>query len=222
MNRCLLLTGGPLADCNAVSLDGWRDPDTLVIACDAGLRVAAHYQVSPALAVGDFDSFAGALPPGIRVLRSSAQKDETDTMLGLQTALERGCRDFLLVGALGGRLDHTVANLQTLAWLTAQGARAELRANYTRVWAVENDTLTLSATGIRDWYLSVFAWGKTCHGVFLEGLEYPLSDAVLTCACPVGVSNRFSGDTARITVRDGLLVVMAVQERLSGTEEKKI
>lgn len=212
MKQCLLFTGGPLSDCDQISLKGWDSPDIFTIACDAGLSTAAHYGVVPKIAVGDFDSFSGGVPSATRVVRAPAHKDETDTMLGLMTAVEHGCADFLLVGALGGRLDHTIGNLQLLSWLCEQGFRAHIRANRADAWMVKNGSLTLLRDRLEGRYISVFAWGGVCKGVTLEGLEYPLFNYEMVPSYPIGVSNRFAQSQARISVREGTLLVLSVQE----------
>ncbi len=102
MSRCILFSGGPLSDCDQVEVK--VGPGDFVIACDAGCRTAAQFGVRPDLAVGDFDSLGEPVPEGILVQKVPAEKDDTDTMLGLRVGLEQGFREFLLVGGFGGRL----------------------------------------------------------------------------------------------------------------------
>lgn len=206
--RCILVLGGPPEE--------WlgdpplqREGD-LVVACDAGYPAAVKGGLRPGLAVGDFDSYRGTVAPDVEVITAPPMKDDTDAVLGARIALERGCDDFLIVGALGGRLDHALANLQTMAWLRGQGVRAEIRSLRNRVWIVKNETLTLPR--MEGWHLSVFAWGGPCGGVTLRGVVYPLTNHLLTPAFPLGVSNEFAEDTARITAGDGMLLVVASKE----------
>ena len=208
MSRCILFSGGPLSDCDQIEVK--VGPGDFVIACDAGCRTAAQFGVRPDLAVGDFDSLGEPVPGGIPVQKVPAEKDDTDTMLGLRIGLEQGFREFLLVGGFGGRLDHTVANLQALGWLCRQGASGQILSNRNRAWAVRCGTLVLRR--LDGWHLSVFAWDGPCRGVTLEGLQYPLRDAELTPSLPIGVSNEFVGEYARITVTDGTLLVIAAEE----------
>ena len=98
-------------------------PGDLVIAADKGYETLSRLGVHPGLVVGDFDSL-GSVPDHPQVLRLPRVKDETDTGFALRQGLKRGYRRFVLLGCLGGRLDHTVANLQLLSWLSAQGAQA--------------------------------------------------------------------------------------------------
>lgn len=208
MSRCILFSGGPLSDCDRVRLG--LEPGDFVIACDAGYRAAAQFGIRPDLVVGDFDSLDGPVPEGIPVYKVPAEKDDTDTMLGLRIGLERGFREFLLAGGFGGRLDHTVANLQALGWLCRQGASGQILSNRNQAWTVRCGTLILPR--LDGWHLSIFAWDGPCRGVTLEGLQYPLRDAELMPSLPIGVSNEFVGESARITVKDGTLLIVASEE----------
>ncbi|MGN0968638.1 MAG: thiamine diphosphokinase, partial [Oscillospiraceae bacterium] len=120
--------------------------------------------------------------------------------------LKRGCTRFLLYGGLGGRLDHTLANLHILAFLARRGCPAFLLGEDAALTAVRNGTLTFGPehTGT----LSLFAWGGTAKGVTLTGLLYPLENAALTPEHPLGVSNEFLGQTARVSVAAGTLIAL--------------
>ena len=109
----------------------------LVIAADGGLAHLERRGLTADLIVGDFDSL-GWVPEGPKVIRHPVEKDDTDMMLAVRTGLARGCRDFLLYGGLGGRLDHAYANLQTLVWLAEHGARGRLLGPGMTAAAVRN------------------------------------------------------------------------------------
>lgn len=209
MKRCIILSGGPLSDCSAVKISA--EPDDFVIACDSGYLKAAHFGLTPSLVVGDFDSLDGAVAVGIEVMTARTDKDDTDTMLGVRQGLERGCDEFILVGAFGGRLDHAVANLQTLCYLATQGASARIISNENCAWVVKNGTLTVKK--LDGWHLSVFAADGVCQGVTLRGLAYLLTDATLYPYLPLGVSNEFAEAEAEISVRAGTLLVIASHEK---------
>lgn len=134
------------------------------------------------------------------------EKDDTDTMLAVKTGLARGYRAFVLCGCLGGRLDHAYANLQALVFLARQGAQGWLLGQGIAVTAFRNGRLEF-APG-HSGTISVFCPDGEAKGVDLTGLYYPLQDAVLTSAFPLGVSNQFTGEAAAVSVRDGTLLVM--------------
>lgn len=200
MNRqpvCTIVCALPLA------VPPEKQPGDLVIAADAGYRNLGG--VAPDYVVGDFDSL-GFVPEGERVLRHPPEKDDTDTMLAARLGLSLGYRTFLLLGGLGGRLDHTLANIQTLAFLRANGAKACLAAQGETVTLIENETLRFRA-GLSG-TVSVFAYGASARGVFERGLKYPLTNAHLTDDFPLGVSNAFTGAPALVSVLQGRLLVL--------------
>lgn len=146
-------------------------PGDLVIAADKGYETLSRLGVHPGLVVGDFDSL-GSVPDHPQVLRLPRIKDETDTGFALRQGLKRGYRRFVLLGCLGGRLDHTVANLQLLSWLSAQGAQGVLLGEGEAAAVVTEGTLSFPAS--MEGFVSVFCAGGTARGVTLEGLKYPL------------------------------------------------
>ena len=180
-------------------------PRALVIAADGGLAHLERRGQRPDLIVGDFDSL-GRVPEGANVIRHPVEKDDTDMMLAVRTGLERGCRNFLLYGGLGGRLDHAYANLQALSWLADRGARGWLLGSGMAASVIRNGHLDFAAG--RQGVVSVFCPNGEARGVDLTGLYYPLKDAVLTSSFPLGVSNQFTGETASVSVREGSLLVM--------------
>lgn len=177
----------------------------LLLAADGGLTHLERRGLTPHLIVGDFDSL-GRVPEGNNIIRHPVEKDDTDTMLAIKTGLERGYRDFLLYGCLGGRLDHAYANLQALVFLARRGASGWLLGESLAVTAIRNGRLDFGAD--HEGVISVFCPDGEARGVTLTGLHYPLQDAVLTSAFPLGVSNRFTGEAASVSVEDGTLLVM--------------
>ena len=179
------------------------EPGDLVIAVDGGY---AHLSdIRPDLVVGDFDSL-GYVPAGESVVCHPPEKDDPDTMLAARIGLARGYRAFVLLGGVGGRLDHTLANIQTLAFLRENGARAALLGEGKTITLLENESLRFRAglSGI----VSVFSYGASAAGVFEHGLAYALDDATLRDTNPLGVSKAFTGEPAEISVRSGRLVVL--------------
>lgn len=181
----------------------------LCIAADGGYAQMQLHGVDPDLVVGDFDSL-GYVPPHPHILRHPVEKDDTDTALALSEGWNRGYRNFHIYGSLGGRLDHTLANVQLLCGLTEQGGRGRLVGPGMTVTAVHNGTLELE--GEPGQTLSVFCLGESAQGVTLEGLKYTLDHAAMTAQVPLGVSNEFLDRPARITVEQGTLVVMVVEK----------
>lgn len=178
----------------------------LVIAADAGYRVCLREGIVPDLLLGDFDSMDPPEDfPSVR--RLPVEKDDTDTLAALRMGMEAGCGAFYIYGGTGGRrLDHTLANLQSLLFLRRRGARGWLYGD-DFVWTViENESLEVPGTV--EWgLLSVFCLGDRAEGVDETGLQYSLENAVLTPDFPIGVSNHITAPPARISVRKGALAV---------------
>lgn len=179
----------------------------LLIAADGGYAYLQGQK--PDLVVGDFDSL-GYVPEGEQIIRHPVQKDDTDMLLAVREGLKRGYWKFVLYGGIGGRLDHTIANIQVLAFLREQGCQAVLYGEKEEVHLLRNETLTFSAG--RKGLLSVFSFEKEARGVTLSGLAYELTDAVLTNTFPIGTSNEFIGTEAQITVADGSLLVICERD----------
>ena len=180
-------------------------PGDLLIAADGGLPSVARMGLDPHLVVGDFDSL-GKYPDHPNTVVLPREKDVTDMHAAIELGLERGYRRFALYGGTGGRLAHTLANLQLLDGLARQGCRGFLIGDGTAATAVHNGSLDLPA-GMQG-YLSVFCSSGTADGVTLRGLKYELSDAQLTGSFPLGVSNEFVGADAHVQVGNGTLLVL--------------
>ena len=178
--------------------------DAFVIAADGGLRHTQSLNITPNAVLGDFDSL-GFCPEGANVF--PVEKDDTDAMLAVRLGLRRGCDEFLLYGSLDGpRLDHTVANFQTLQYLADHGAVGYLIGNTTMVTVVKNGKITFPAGCSGT--VSVFCMGQDAEGVTETGLFYGIEDGVFTSGFPLGVSNHFTGKKAEISVKNGSLLVL--------------
>ena len=190
-------------------------PEDFILAADGGLRHLEKLNIRPQGILGDFDSL-GYVPRDARVF--PVEKDDTDAMLAVRRGLDLGYREFLLYGSLDGpRLDHTVANFQTLQFLCDHGAYGYLIGKDYLVTVVKNGTLRFPAGA--DGTISVFCLGSDARGVTLEGLYYPLEEGTLTAGFPLGVSNHFTGREASVSVKDGSLLVL--WDRKNGLPERK-
>ena len=199
MSSCLIISGGDFSPFTVPA-------GAFVIACDRGYAYAQSCGVRPDLVVGDFDSYSGELDPGIPVQKLPMEKDDTDTMSALRFALARGYQEITLVCALGGRLDHLLANLQAAVFAAVRGAEVQIESADTRILTLREGSLRLPRR--EGWSLSVFAADGPCRGVSIEGAKYALREQELTPAFPLGVSNEWAADEALISVREGTLLIV--------------
>lgn len=204
--RCMIITA--YVEGNIHKAYTPRQGDT-VLCADGGYAAACAANIPVDLVIGDCDS-GGDIPAHL-LRRVPVEKDDTDTMLCVRHAIAAGHRDIMIVGGIGGRLDHTFANIQTLAFAHAQGAYAELRDANNRVFLLENTSCLLPR--MQGYALSVFSYSTRCEGVYESGVQYPLDNATLTQAFPLGVSNTIVAEEAHISVRSGLLLVMLCRLR---------
>ncbi len=175
-----------------------------VIAADGGLRHTQALGITPDVVLGDFDSL-GYVPDGAAVF--PVEKDDTDAMLAVRHGLALGCREFVLYGGLdGSRVDHTVANFQTLQYLADRGARGTLVGLTHMATVIKDGSISFPAehTGI----LSVFCMGADAQGVSIRGAKYELESGTLTAGFPLGVSNQFEGKPVTVSVRQGSLLLI--------------
>ena len=199
MGRCLIFCAGGF---EKLALPVAQDD--YILAADGGLAHLGKLGLTPDGIIGDFDSL-GYIPQGAQVF--PVEKDDTDSMLAVRKGLQLGYREFILYGALDGpRLDHTIANLQTLLFLEDHGARGTLVGLDYLVTTVQNGVLTLPLA--QEGIVSVFCMGQPAEGVTIRGLQYELENGTLESGFPLGVSNHFIGKAASISVEKGVLLVM--------------
>ena len=212
MGSCIIFCAG--------GFDGLVAPvgqSDCILAADGGLLHLQTLGLPPDGVLGDFDSL-GYVPEKAQVF--PVEKDDTDAMLAVRQGLALGFRRFLLYGSLDGpRLDHTVANFQTLQFLADQGAVGYLIGTQQIATVVKNGYICFSqeAEGI----LSVFCLGADAAEVTLTGLQYPLQDGCLSAGFPLGVSNHFVGKEATVSVKKGSLLLLFQKENWERIYEHK-
>jgi thiamine pyrophosphokinase len=184
------------------------DKDDTVIAADSGLDNARELGLEPSAVVGDYDSL-GRTPdvgPGIEVITVPTEKDVTDTQLAVELALRRGAKEIVILGGLGGRLDHTLSNLAILEDALGKGVRVTIADGHNRVRLLRNDSTILPRSGYT--YVSLLALDPIVKGVEIEGVKYPLKNAKLSRTFQYAVSNEITGNCCFISVRKGALLVV--------------
>ena len=206
--KCIIIAAGDLT----VSGIDVAEED-LVIVVDGGLEYCRVLGLEPDLVLGDFDSVGEELLAQVelwerespqRVMRLKPEKDDTDTLAAIRMALDRGFTSFLLYGATGGRLEHTIANIQCLLFLKHHGAVGYMMDGTGMCFVMEDEEVRFRAS-MRG-YLSLFSLGGKTRGVNIRGMKYELRDTEITNDFPIGISNEFIGQEAAVSVAQGQLL----------------
>lgn len=209
-NRCFIICAGDIEISEIPVKEG-----DFVIAADGGYLYCRVFAVTPDCVIGDFDSLEEAGQEELallaqaepeKVIRLQAEKDDTDTLAAIRLGLSKGIREFHFYGALGGRLEHTIANIQSLLFLKNRGAKGYIWDGNTMLTVIKDESIAFQKE--MEGTLSIFSLGEKAEGVTETGLKYKLDKAVVTNDFPVGISNEFMGKQAEISVEKGALLVM--------------
>ena len=204
--RSVLVLGGTITDYRKAG--ALIDDEDYVIYCDRGLRHLEALGIKPSLAVGDFDSVP--VPEGVETVVFPPRKDDTDALCGLREGLRRGYTTFLILGALGGRLDHEMGNIYLLDYLHSHGADGEIADGVTTVEIVGKEWKRVRR-GTR--YFSLIAAFGRAEGIYIEGAEYNLTDGVIDPSYQYGISNETRGEETRVRVEKGRLLLIRTEDR---------
>ncbi len=200
---CSIICGAPDGGIDKALLEG------LVICADKGLDHALAAGITPDIVVGDFDSSNSAVPEGTRCIRVSPIKDDTDAILAADTAIEHGCTELRFFCAVGGRFDHTFANVQMLEYLHEKGVSAVLHGGSESIRLLHSGERTELARF--SGFVSVFALTESAV-VSEQGMKYTLDNHRIERRFPLGVSNEISEETGVITVHEGTIILTEYHE----------
>jgi len=213
--RIVIIANGdpPTSD----ALAHWLREGSALICADGGARVALSHGLKPAHVIGDFDSLSEAdlrtlEAGGAQLHRYSPRKDETDLELALSLAARLLADDpqpeIVILGAVGGRLDHELANIMLLAMPALRGIKICLVHGRERVLLLDarDGPSEVVLEGRAGDVVSLLPFGGDAHGIRTSGLEYPLNDEPLLFGPARGVSNVMLGSQATIALRQGMLL----------------
>lgn len=206
MRRCVIVGGADIRAYDFVR--SHLRADDFVIYCDSGLKHREGLGAAPDLIVGDFDSHENPHLPVETIVLPRA-KDDTDSVFAVKEALRRGFEEFLLLGAMGARLDHTLANVGILLMLDAANKRVMAVDDYSEMRIVSRES-----EHVQDDcpYFSLLNVSGLARGVTIRGAKFPLEDGEITCEYQYATSNEvLPGQTAEITVKEGRLLLIEVR-----------
>ena len=203
IDRCVIVGG---ADIN--NYDFIRERlcfDDFVIFCDSGLKHMENLQVQPSLIVGDFDSHENP-HLDVETIVLPCEKDDTDTVYAVKEAIKRGYDNFLLIGVVGARLDHTLVNVSILLYLDSLGKKGCIIDDYSEMEIVTDKPVPITE---KYAFFSLLNVTGCARGITITGAKYLLDNAEITCEYQYGVSNEvLPGQTAYVSVREGCLLLI--------------
>lgn len=205
MPRCVLVGGAGIQ--TYARVNRILRPDDYFVFCDGGLHHLPYLHAAPDLIVGDFDSHERP-DTAVETIVLPREKDDTDSVYAAREAVRRGFDDFLLLGAAGGRLDHTLGNISLLLWLDGQGKSAKILDDFSEMEIVSSREKTIDSSFS---YFSLLNISGTARGIRITGAKYPLEDGEICCEYQYGISNEvLPGGTAAVSVREGRLLLIRV------------
>ena len=203
--RCVIVGGADICNYDVIR-EKLRDED-YVIFCDSGLKHLEQLRVTPGLIVGDFDSHENPCM-AVETIVLPCEKDDTDTVFAVKAAVKRGFEDFLLIGVVGARLDHTIGNLSILLYLDALGKKGRILDDYS-----EMEIVSQTPVSIADSYsfFSLLNISGCAQGITITGAQYPLNGGEISCEYQYGISNEvLPGQTAQVSVAHGRVLLMKI------------
>lgn len=203
--KCVLVCAGQLHKEDILLIEQYVKEGAYLVAVDGGFDYCHRLGLEPELCLGDFDSVSEVQKGEFEIVKLPVEKDDTDTLAALKRCIERGYKEFYIFGGCGGRLDHTIANIQCLLFLKRKGSIGYMITGEESIFVLKDEEICFpeETQGV----LSLFALSGETKGVSISGMKYNLEDAIITNDFPIGISNEFVGEESRVVVREGELLV---------------
>ena len=201
--RCVIIGGADINNYDYIRTSFIKDD--FFIFCDSGLKHLEGLQVMPSLIVGDFDSHENP-HMDVETIVLPCEKDDTDTVYAVKEAIKRGFHDFLIIGVIGARLDHTLGNVSILLYLDSLGLKGTIIDDYSDMELVSAQPVYISD---QYPYFSLLNITGRAKGITIIDAKYPLDNAEITCEYQYGISNEvLPGKQAMVSVSDGKLLLI--------------
>lgn len=216
MKKCVIIGGAQIRDYDRAC--SFIDEEDYVIYCDSGLRHMEAFGIRPSLVIGDFDSHENP-HMDVETITLPVAKDDTDTMYAVKTGINRGFRDFVLLGVIGGRMDHTLVNLYALFYLDSHGCKAVAADDYSEMEVIssipsdkEDNSCSIPGKAYvedRFKFFSLVNMTGIARGITIRGAKFCVEDAEITSDYQYATSNEvLPGNKAEITVGEGRLLLI--------------
>lgn len=201
--RCVIIGAAKISNYDKIRT--FLRPDDFYIVCDGGLNHLEPLKIKPNLIVGDFDSHSNP-HLSVETIVLPHEKDDTDSVFALKTALKRGFKDFLFLGMLGGRIDHELGNLCMLLKCFEENVKAIMVDDFSELEVVGQKKVFIPDDFS---YFSVLnIWG-TAHKITIRNALYNLENAEIPLTYQYGVSNEvLKGKKAEVSAKEGCLLLV--------------
>ncbi|MEG0230170.1 MAG: thiamine diphosphokinase, partial [Oscillospiraceae bacterium] len=182
-----------------------------IICADSGYYHALNMNIKPNIIIGDFDSYKNSLPKDIKIIKTIPEKDDTDTIMAIRYAISNNFDNCFIFGGLGGRLDHSYANITGLNMLLKNGVKANIIDEKSSCFLLKNNEIEIKRND--SYYISIFPFGEKAEGVTLKNVKYPLLNYTLNNTHPIGISNEFiSTSNPIIKVKNGTILIFLIKK----------
>lgn len=212
MMNCIIICNGN--NITKELIEEYSTEDTFLICADGGANQLRKLGILPDILIGDFDSVSEDIlksyeSEGVEIMPFPPEKDFTDSELAVEIAISKGFKEIIILGGIGSRMDHTLANINLLKKIYESGCKG--------IIADENNKIQLISSNINlrriDGYkVTLLALTPKVEGITTRGLYYPLDNFTLVQGSTRGVSNEFLGDEASVSISSGLLLVILARD----------
>ena len=203
MKRCVIVGGADIS--NYDRINSIISGEDYIIFCDSGLKHMHKLAIKPSLIVGDFDSHENPRLD-VETIVLPCEKDDTDTVFAVKEAIKRGYKEFLLIGVIGARLDHTLGNVYILELLDELGLNGRIIDDYSEMELVSQEPAYIEDSYA---YFSLINITGIAKGITIDNAKYPLKDGEIKCGYQYGVSNEvLMGQKAMLIVDEGKLLLI--------------
>lgn len=205
MNRCVIISNANIN--NYSRIKQYLKETDFFIFCDGGLKHREKLGVEPNLIVGDFDSHPKPNLP-VETIVLPCEKDDTDTVYAVKEAINRGYSDFLLIGVIGERFDHSLGNISILVMLESLSITAKIVDDYSEIELITKNPVYIEESFS---YFSLLNITGKANGINIRNAKYPLENGTINCDYQYGISNEvLPNKTAEVWVEDGSLLLVKV------------
>lgn len=207
MKRCIIVGGADINNYGFIKKK--LKEDDYFIFCDSGLKHLSSLGVTPSLIVGDFDSYENP-NLNIETIVLPCEKDDTDTVYGVKEGIKRGFDEFILIGVIGARLDHTLGNVYILHYLNSMNKKGYIIDDYSEMELISDKPAFVSDEYAYFSLINIIGLAK---GITIKDAKYPLDNAEITTEYQYGVSNEvLPGKTAKVSVKEGNLLLIKINK----------